>query len=238
MPYFLYSLYSLFDPTMLIVLPALILSVWAQIMVSSTFDKYSKISTRRGLTGYGAARAILDSNGLQNIKIERVHGHLTDHYDPRTGIIRLSDSVYDSASTAAVGVASHEAGHAVQYANKYVPIKIRSAIIPVTRFGSMLAMPLFFIGIIAALPELMYAGIILYSAVAIFQLVTLPVEFNASSRALQALKSSKMLDDIELSGARKVLSAAAMTYVAALLTSLLTLLRLLVLAGGGRGRRR
>ena len=232
MPY----IYTLFDPTVLLILPALIISVIAQIMVSTTFDKYSKVNNKRGLTGYAAARSILDANGLQSVKIERIHGHLTDHYDPRANVIRLSESVYDSISTAAVGVASHEAGHAVQYAKNYAPIKVRSAIIPVTRFGSMLSMPLFLIGMLSALPELMYIGIGLYTAVAVFQLVTLPVEFNASSRALSTLKHSKMLDDIELSGARKVLSAAAMTYVAALLTSLLTLLRLLVLAGG-RSRR-
>ncbi len=230
----LYGFY--FDPTILLILPALIISLWAQIKVSSTYKKYSKVFTKRHLTGYSAARAILDANGLHNVKIERVHGHLTDHYDPRENVIRLSDSVFDSPSTAAVGVAAHEAGHAVQYAQSYAPIKIRSTVIPITRFGSMLSMPLFFIGLIMASQYLMFFGIILYSAVALFQLVTLPVEFNASARALKALKNSKMLDEIELSGARKVLSAAAMTYVAALLTSLLTLLRLLILAGG-RSRR-
>lgn len=222
---------------MLIVLPALIISLWAQIKVSSTFKKYNKVFTKRGMTGYSAARAILDANGLHYVKIERVRGHLTDHYDPRENVIRLSESVFDSPSTAAVGVAAHEAGHAVQYAQDYAPIKLRSAIIPTTRFGSMLAMPLFFIGVIMASQSLMFFGIILYSAVALFQLVTLPVEFNASARALKALGSSGMLDKEELSGAKRVLSAAAMTYVAALLTSLLTLLRLLVIAGGSRGRR-
>lgn len=229
--------YFYFDWTILLILPALIISVWAQAKVSSTFSKYSKIMTSRSVCGADAARAILDANGLYYVKIERVRGHLTDHFDPKANVIRLSDSVYDSYSTAAVGVAAHEAGHAVQYAQDYSPIKLRAAIIPATRYGSMLAMPLFLIGMIMATPSLMYLGIILYSAVAIFQLVTLPVEFNASARALSALSATNTLSEEELKGAKKVLSAAAMTYVAALLTSLLTLLRLLILAGGRSNRR-
>ena len=226
-----------YDWTILLVLPALIISVWAQIKVSSTFNKYSTVYTSKGLSGADAARAILDANGLRNVKIERVSGHLTDHYDPRENVIRLSDSVYDNTSTAAVGVAAHEAGHAVQYARFYAPIKLRAAIIPITRFGSMLAIPLFFVGLLLASDAFMLFGILLYATVALFQLVTLPVEFNASSRALSALKEKRIMWDEELKGARKVLSAAAMTYVAALLTSVLTLLRLLLLANG-RGRRR
>ena len=226
-----------FDWTILIVLPGLIISIWAQIKVSTTYNKYSKVFTKRGITGAEAARAILDANGLSYIRIERVRGHLTDHYDPRKNVIRLSDSVYGSASTAAVGVAAHEAGHAVQYSQDYFPIKIRGAVIPVSRFGSMLAIPLFFIGLIFYYEGLMLLGIILYGAVALFQLVTLPVEFNASARALRALEGSGILARDELSGAKRVLGAAAMTYVAALLTSLLTLLRLLLLAGS-RGNRR
>ena len=226
-----------YDWTILLVIPALIISLWAQIKVSSTFKKYSTVRTSKGISGYDAARAILDANGLQNVKIERIGGHLTDHYDPRANVIRLSESVHNSTSTAAVGVAAHEAGHAVQYAKGYAPIKLRSAIIPVTKFGSMLAIPLFFVGILMASDYLMLFGILLYATVALFQLVTLPVEFNASSRALKALKERKILWDEELKGARSVLSAAAMTYVAALLTSILTILRLLVLANG-RGRRR
>ena len=229
--------YFYFDWTMLLILPALIISVWAQIKVSSTFNKYSKVMTRRGMTGADAARAILDANGLRSVRVERVRGHLSDHYDPRANVIRLSESVHDSQSTAAVGVAAHEAGHAVQYAENYSPIKLRAAIIPVTRFGSMLAMPLFFIGILMASDILMYGGIILYSAVAVFQLVTLPVEFNASARAVKVLDEKRILAPDELKGAKRVLSAAAMTYVAALLTSLLTLLRLLLLAGGRSNRR-
>ena len=225
-----------FDWTILLVIPGFLVSLWAQFKVKSTFDKYSKMHTRRGMTGYAAARKILDSNGLSHVRIELTGGHLSDHYDPRANVIRLSNSVYHSSSPAAIGVAAHEAGHAVQYARDYAPIKLRMAIIPITRFGSMLAIPLFLIGLILASSSLLLIGIILYSAVALFQLVTLPVEFNASSRALSALDESGILSRDELSGARKVLSAAAMTYVAALLTSLLTLLRLLILAGG-RSRR-
>ena len=226
-----------YDWTILLVLPALFISIWAQIKVSSTYNKYSTVYTKGGLTGAQAARAILDKNGLSHVSIERVHGHLTDHYDPRTNVIRLSESVYNSTSTAAVGVAAHEAGHAVQYAKNYAPIKLRSVIIPVTRFGSMFAIPLFFIGLILASEPFMLFGILLYATVALFQLITLPVEFNASDRAIAALDSSGMLTQDELVGARRVLSAAAMTYVAALLTSLLTLLRLLVIVNGRNNRR-
>lgn len=221
-----------FDWTLLIVLPALIFSIWAQINVNSTFDKYSKIQNKRGITGADAARRVLNENGLHDVRIERVSGHLTDHYDPRDNVIRLSDSVYDSSSAAAVGVACHEAGHAVQYAKHYFPIKIRAAIIPITKFGSMLSMPIFLFGLILALEPLLLAGIVLYSAVTFFQLVTLPVEFNASSRAMEAIKHSGMLDPKEASASAQVLRAAALTYVAALASSLLTLLRLLVLANG------
>ncbi len=226
-----------FDWTILIVIPALILSIWAQIKVSSTFKAYSKVYTKRGITGAEAARRILESNGVYDVRIEHIKGDLNDHFDPSEKVIRLSDNVYDSTSTAAVGVAAHEAGHAVQYAENYFPMKVRSAIIPATRFGSALAMPIFFIGLIFASDVLLLAGILLYATATIFQLVTLPVEFNASARALRALDSSAILDREELKGSRSVLTAAAMTYVAALATSLLSLLRLVVIAGG-RGRRR
>ena len=219
---------------MLIVLPALIFTLWAQLNVNSTYESYSKVTVSRGLTGYDSARRILDANGLYNVKIERVRGHLTDHYDPRANVIRLSDSVHDSCSAAAIGVAAHEAGHAVQYAKGYAPIKLRQSIIPVTRIGSVLAMPLFLIGLIATIPALMYAGIIFYSLATVFQLVTLPVEFNASNRAMEALDSSGMLSSSELKASRKVLTAAALTYVAALATSLLSLLRLIVIANNRR----
>ncbi len=226
-----------FDWTILIVLPSLIISIWAQMKVSSTFDKYSQLYTRRGMTGASAARRILDANGLYDVKIERVRGNLTDHYDPRANVIRLSDSVHDSRSAAAIGVAAHEAGHAVQHAQSYFPIKVRSAAIPITRIGSMLAIPLFFIGLIFASEYLMLIGIVLYSFIAFFQLVTLPVEFNASARAIRVLRSTQILSEDELTASKKVLTAAALTYVAALLTSLLTILRLVILAGGRSNRR-
>ena len=226
-----------YDWTILLVIPGFLISLWATFKVNSTFKKYSNMRTYRGYTGYDAARRILDANGLSDVRIEQVAGHLSDHYDPRANVIRLSSSVYSSPSPAAIGVAAHEAGHAIQYAKKYAPIKLRAGLVSITNFSSMLAIPLFFIGLIMASDALMLAGILLYSAISFFQLVTLPVEFNASSRALAVLRSSGMLNPDELKGARKVLTAAALTYVAALLTSLLTLLRLLLLANG-RGRRR
>ena len=237
------------DWSILVLIPAMIFAFWAQIKVKSTFEKYDKIQTMRRMTGADAARRILDSNGLYDVKVEYARGHLNDHYDPKARVIRLSDATYGSSSVAALGVAAHEAGHAVQHATGYVPIKIRSAIIPVTRFGSMLAMPLFFIGFLVTgylsmeldpiIGEyLMFGGILLFSFSTLFQLVTLPVEFNASSRALETLESSGYLYGEEITGAKKVLSAAAMTYVAALATSLASLLRLLLIAGGVSGRRR
>ena len=231
MPFYYY-----FDPTMLIVLPALIFALWAQIRVKSTYSKYNKLNTRNGVTGFDAARRILDANGLYNVGIERIAGELTDHYDPRANVIRLSAAVYSSTSAAAVGVAAHEAGHAVQHAVGYFPIKLRSSVIKITNFGSMMAMPLFIIGLLLASQPLMYFGIILYSLVAVFQLITLPVEFNASSRAMAALSTSGRFSNEELRASKKVLSAAALTYVAALASSLLSLLRLIVIANG-RSRR-
>lgn len=225
-----------FDWTVLIVLPALIFTLWAQIAVSSSFNKFSRIKTENGLTGAEAARRILDKNGLSDVRIERVSGSMTDHFDPRTKVIRLSETVHDVSSVAAVGVAAHEAGHAIQYANGYFPIKIRNSIIPVTRIGSYLSIPLFIIGLILSNDAFLLAGILLYSCITLFQLVTLPVEFNASSRALNALRERGGMRGDELDGAAKVLRAAAMTYVAALATSLLTLLRLLFLANRGDRR--
>ena len=226
--------FFMFDWTILLVIPGLIISLWAQIKVSSTFNKYSQITTARGLSGYGAARRILDENGLSHVRIEQIRGSLTDHYDPRANVIRLSESVYHSTSPAAIGVAAHEAGHAIQYAKNYSPIRLRAKLVSATNIGSALSMPLFLIGLIFAFYPLTILGIVLYSLVAFFQLVTLPVEFDASSRAMSVLESSGMLNQNELSASRKVLTAAAMTYVAALLTSLLTLLRLLILANGRR----
>ena len=223
MPFYYY-----FDPTMLIVIPALIFAFWAQINVNVTFSKYNKMKTSGGVTGFEAARRILDANGLYNVGIEKIRGELTDHYDPRAGVIRLSDAVHDSYSAAAIGVAAHEAGHAIQYAKGYFPMKIRGAIIPVTQIGSALSMPLFIIGLVMASEYLMIAGIVLFGTVALFQLITLPVEFNASTRALRALEASGMLRSDELSAAKKVLTAAALTYVAALFSSILQLLRLII----------
>ena len=228
--------YYYFDPTMLIVLPAIILSLWAQINVKSTYSKYSQLKTRSGVTGFDAARRILDANGLYDVSIEMIPGDLTDHYDPKANVIRLSNAVYSSTSAAAVGVASHEAGHAVQHAVGYAPIKLRTAVIHVSRFGSMAAMPLFLLGLIMAFQPLMYVGIIFYSLAMVFQLVTLPVEFNASRRAMEALTDSGRFSSDELRASRKVLSAAALTYVAALASSLLSLLRLIVIANGSRRR--
>ena len=222
------------DWTLLIVLPALLFTMLAQTMVQSTYRKYSGIRSANGLTGADAARLILNENGLHHIKIEQVRGHLTDHYDPRAGVIRLSESVFGSASVAAVGVAAHEAGHAVQYATDYSAIRVRSAILPVCRIGSAAAMPLFLVGLLFAGDALMLAGILAYSLVTLFQLLTLPVEFDASRRATRALERSGMMSEQEIDGSRRVLRAAAMTYVAALATSLLTLLRLMVLASDRR----
>ena len=219
------------DSTIIILIPAIIFSIAAQIMVKSAFSEYSKVRNSRGLTGADAAREILDRNGLTNVRIEHISGSLTDHYDPKANVIRLSDDVYGSATVAAVGVAAHEAGHAVQYAEGYYPIKIRNAIIPVTRFGSSLSTPLVILGLALSWDFLITAGILLFCAVVLFQAITLPVEFNASGRALKTLRSSHFLEDDEMKGARSVLTAAAMTYVAAMLSALLSLVRLLVISG-------
>lgn len=235
------------DWTILILLPAMIFALIAQFSVKSTFEKYDKVATARRMSGAEAARRILDRNGLYDVKVERVRGHLTDHYDPKANVIRLSEATHDSVSVAALGVAAHEAGHAVQHATGYFPIKVRSAIIPATRIGSTLAMPIFIIGLLLTNfyyvdmvtgSAIMVAGILLFSLTAFFQLVTLPTEFNASSRALKTLEESGILYEEEITGARKVLSAAAMTYVAALASSLASLLRLILIANGASNRRR
>ena len=199
--------------------------------VNATFKRYQKIGNRRGITAAQVARQILDDNGLQFVAVERVSGSLTDHYDPRANVVLLSDSVYDSASVAAIGVAAHECGHAVQHATEYTPIKIRQAIIPITQFGSYAWYFVLVLGLILSLPPLVYAGIILFSLIVLFQFVTLPVEFNASSRALKTLDAYHILEQDELTSARKVLTAAAMTYVASLVSSILQLVRLLGLVG-------
>lgn len=227
MPYFY------FDYSYIILIPAMLFALIAQAMVNSAFTKYNKVGTRCNMTGADAARLILDRNGLHHVKIEQIAGNLTDHFDPRTNVIRLSQSVYGSSGIAAVGVAAHEAGHAVQYAEGYGPMKIRSAIIPATNIGSKLALPIFIIGLIFSY-EIAMLGIILFSLTAVFQAVTLPVEFNASRRAMDALDGSARLTSDELAGARKVLTAAALTYVAALATALSQILRLLIIANRRR----
>ena len=213
------------------VLPAMIFALIAQSMVQSTFNKYSKASTRSAMTGYQAARMVLEQNGIHAVNIERVSGNLTDHFDPRAKVIRLSDATYASSSAAAVGVAAHEAGHAAQYAAEYAPIKLRTAIIPITNIGSKLTIPLILLGAIFAFQPLVTLGILFFALSTVFQLVTLPVEFNASKRAMEALRSSGRMDEGELVASRKVLTAAAMTYVAALAVSLMQLLRLILLFG-------
>lgn len=218
----------------LLVVPAFLLALGAQIMVKSTYSKMSRIRNSRNLTGAQAAARVLYEHGITNVRIERVAGTLSDHYDPRSNVIRLSEGVYDSASVAAVGVACHEAGHAVQHAQNYVPIKIRNAIIPVCNIGSTIGLPLAFIGLILDFGFLFWLGILLYGLVALFQFVTLPVEFNASRRALQAIESTGMLSGDEYKNARKVLTAAAMTYVAALAVSIANLLRLILRANNRR----
>lgn len=231
----MYLGYMHLDPLYIIlVIPAVIIAAIAQANVSGTFSKYSKVRTARGYTGAEAARAILDANGLYNVRVERVAGNLSDHFDPRQNVIRLSQGVYDNATVAAVGVAAHESGHAVQYATGYAPIKLRNAIVPITQFGSSLSIPVLLLGFFMGLQPLVYAGIILFSAMVVFQLVTLPVEFNASSRALAIIEEQELLGSEELRGAKKVLGAAALTYVAALLVSLMQLLRIILRFGGRR----
>ena len=225
------------DQTMIILIPALIFSLIAQLMVKGAFSKYSGVRNSRGYTGADAARAILDRNGLSYIRIEHINGELTDHYDPSANVIRLSDSVYNNDSVAAVGVAAHEAGHAVQYAEGYGPRKVRSAIIPITQFGSNLSTPLVIFGIIFSSNVLITAGILLFCTVVLFQAITLPVEFNASGRALKVLREEHFLDDDEMKGAKSVLTAAALTYVAAMFSALASLARLLLIRNRNNNRR-
>ena len=237
-----YGYYYGFDWTYLVlVLPCIILSLWASASVKSTFRRYSTQYSTRRITGADAAQRVLRNHGVHNVRIERIAGDLTDHFDPKTNVIRLSDSVYDSTSTAAIGVACHEAGHAVQYATNYAPIKLRAAIIPITNFGSKLAMPLILLGVVLSFLgnfsyALVYLGIACFGLSLVFQLVTLPVEFNASRRAVRAISEAGILTSQELSGAKKTLKAAAMTYVAATAVSLAQLLRLIILFGGRRKR--
>jgi len=231
-----------FDWTYLVMLlPALLLSMWASARVNSTFRKYQKIGTRRQISGAEAARMVLNAQGLFNVAVEQVEGELSDHYDPQANVVRLSDSVYGSRSAAAVGVACHEAGHAVQYNQGYGPVKLRTAIIPMTAIGAKLSGPLIMAGFFLASFSysfifLCYIGIALFALSTLFQLLTLPVEFNASRRALEAIEDNNILYEDEIPGARRVLSAAALTYVAALAVSLVQLLRFIMLVNRGRRR--
>ncbi|MGI6117964.1 MAG: zinc metallopeptidase [Bilifractor sp.] len=225
-----YGYYWGFDWTYLLIIVGFIFSLAVQGSMQSTFNKYSRIRSMSGLTGARAAEVILQSEGITNVRIEHISGNLTDHYDPRTKVVRLSDSVFQSTSLAAVGVAAHECGHAIQDARDYAPLRVRSNLVPAANIGSNLSWPLFLIGLIFSIRPLIYVGIVLFCGALLFQLVTLPVELNASHRALQKLQGTGIMRPEELSGSRKVLKAAAMTYVAAVCVSLLQLLRLLILA--------
>ncbi len=243
MPFYYYFDWSY----LVLVVPALLFSLWASARVNSTFKKYSAMRNARGMTGAEAARAVLNANGVTDVRIEYVSGNLTDHYDPKNKVIRLSQDVYDAATPAAVGVAAHEAGHAAQYAANYLPIRIRAAIIPATNIGSKLSVPLVILGLL--LPGLRifapyteffnliaWIGVACYSLCVLFQLVTLPTEFNASRRAVAAIERCGLLLPEEQQGAKKVLKAAALTYVAALSASLAQLLRLIIIVGGRQRR--
>lgn len=222
---------------LILVVPALLISLWAQFKVKSTYAKYSDKLVSNGMTGADVARYIQQANGIHT-GIQAVAGELSDHFDPRSNVIRLSQGVYGRSSVAAVGVAAHETGHALQHAADYSPVKLRTAMVPVTNFASGLSPILILLGILMSVDVLAYVGIALFSMATLFQLVTLPVEFNASSRAVAALESSGQFTEEELKGVKKVLTAAALTYVAALLVSLMTLLRLILIVGGNGRRRR
>lgn len=235
MPYGYYGYY--FDPTYILIIIAAIISLIAQWRVNSAFSKYSRVASMSGMTGAQAARMILQSNGINDVSVQRISGKLTDHYNPSTKVLNLSESVYGSTSVAAIGVAVHECGHAIQHARGYFPLSLRTALVPVANIGSQLSWVFIIVGAILSFNQtLITIGIIMFSAAVLFQLVTLPVEFNASARALEQLESNGILYRDEVSQTRKVLSAAALTYVAAAATAILQLLRLIILFGG-RGRR-
>lgn len=226
-----------FDPTYLLVLIGAVLCIWAQARVSSTYGKYSRVRSRSGMTGAQAAQRILQMSGIHDVRIEHVSGNLTDHYDPSNKVLRLSDTVYASDSVAAIGVAAHECGHALQHHRGYAPLTIRTALVPAANIGSMAGVPLILLGVLLGMSQtLIQIGIWVFALSVLFQIVTLPVEFNASSRALAMLGDYGMMEQSEVKGCRKVLSAAALTYVAAAATAILQLLRLILLFGG-RGRR-
>lgn len=226
--------YIFYDSTYFLVIIGIILSLVAQGFVKSTYAKYSKVASSRGITAERAAGMVLKRYGISDVEITRISGNLTDNYNPKTKVISLSDSVYGKSSIAAIGVACHEAGHAAQHAQGYAPIKVRNAFVPVCNIGSSLALPLALLGAVLGLNGLVTIGLVLYASIAVFQFLTLPVEFNASRRALKVIDDANILDDDERGGARKVLTAAAMTYVVALAVSLLNLFRLFLIFGGGR----
>lgn len=225
-----------FDGTYVLIILAFLISALVSAKMNATFSKYSKVRSHCGMTGAQAAQRILSSAGIYDVRIEHVSGKLTDHYDPSNKVLRLSDAVYGNTSIAAIGVAAHECGHAVQHARNYVPLSVRSAIVPVANFGSQLSWPLFLAGLIFSFRPLLMIGILLFCAALLFQIVTLPVEFNASARALRMLDETGIMGRQEIRGTKKVLRAAAMTYVAAVIGSLLQLLRLLILSGAFRKR--
>lgn len=231
MPFFFFDYWYL-----VLVVPALLVSVWAQIKVKTTFNKYSRLTVASGMTGADTSRYIQQQNGIHT-GLEAVAGSLSDHYDPRNNTIRLSTPVYGCATVAAVGVAAHETGHAIQHAQGYSPVKMRTALVPITNFSSAISPLLVVLGIVMAMDPLAYLGIALFSVATLFQLVTLPVEFDASRRAVVALSQSGRFTEDEIKGVKKVLTAAALTYVAALFVSLMSLLRLILIVNGNRGRR-
>lgn len=223
MPYFFMDYYYI-----ILVIPAMLLAVWAQVKVKSTYNKFSKVSNTKGITGAYAAQAVLTHYGINDVRIEQVSGKLTDHYDPKAKVIRLSEGVYGSSTIAAVGIACHEAGHAAQHAQDYAPIKIRNSLVPICNIGSSLGIPLALIGYFLGFEPLISIGLLLYAAIALFQVVTLPVELNASRRAMKVIDETGLLQDEEQSGAKKVLTAAAMTYIASMLVAIANLLRLIL----------
>ncbi len=220
-----------FDPTMIILIPGLLLSMYAQFRVQSTFAKYMLVRSSTGISGAEAARRLLETARINDVAVEMTKGSLTDHYDPKKKVVRLSESVYNGSSLASLGVAAHEVGHAIQHDTGYAPLSIRSSIVPVVNITSTMAFPLLILGIIMSIKSLVWVGIYAFSAVVVFQLITLPVEFNASSRALANLEQAGILYGDEVTGAKRVLNAAALTYVAAAVVSILQLVRLLAIAG-------
>lgn len=229
-------MYLFWDPTYIILIPAMLISMYAQMKVSSAYSHYSQVKAKKPYTGYDVAKTILQRNGLNNIKIETVRGQLTDHYDPRAGVLRLSQGVYGGNDVAAFGIAAHEVGHAIQHAKKYAPLELRNAIVPVANIGTKLSWVFILLGLFILGPTFVKIGIFLFAGFVIFQLITLPVEFDASKRAVAELESAGLVYMDEVPQVKKVLSAAAMTYVAATIAAVSQLLRLLVLFGGQRRR--